>query len=161
MTMMRVEHINPFIVSLKETFSTMLGWEVCRGQPVLKQGETTRYDVSGVIGLSGNAVGTVVLSFPAHVALKAASAMLMSEATALDDDVLDAVGELTNMVAGRAKAELEEYHLMVSLPSVITGRDHEVHFPSNVTPILIPFETSFGPLALEVGLAPVRAENRA
>jgi len=159
MTTMRAEHINPFIISLKEAFGTMLGWEVSRGQPVLKNGRTVQYEVSGIIGLSGKAVGTVVLSLNSQVALKAASAMLMYEATEIDEDVLDAVGELTNMVAGRAKAELEEYQLMVSLPNVVTGRDYEVHFPSNVTPILIPFETVHGPLALEVGLAPVDEQS--
>jgi chemotaxis protein CheX len=81
--------------------------------------------------------------------------MLMTEATEINDDVLDAVGELTNMVAGAAKAELEEYELMVSLPNVITGRDHDVHFPSNVTPICVSFETDWGELTLEVGLATV------
>ena len=87
--------------------------------------------------------------------MKAASVMLLTEATELNDDVLDAVGELTNMVAGRAKAELEEYELSVSLPNVITGMGHEVHFPSNVTPLSIAFDTDWGPLTLEVGLAPV------
>jgi chemotaxis protein CheX len=81
--------------------------------------------------------------------------MLMMEATEINNDVLDAVGELTNMVAGAAKAELEEFQLQVSLPNVVTGDAHEIHFPSNVTPLSISFETDWGPLALEVGLAPV------
>lgn len=81
--------------------------------------------------------------------------MLMVEATEIDDDVVDAIGELTNMVAGVAKAELEEYELSASLPNVITGDQHEIHFPSNVTPICVHFETDWGPLTLEFGLAPV------
>jgi chemotaxis protein CheX len=82
--------------------------------------------------------------------------MLMCENTEINGDVVDAVGELTNMVAGGAKAKLAEYQLMVSLPNVITGRDHEVRFPSDVTPICVPFSTKWGALALEVGFAPVR-----
>lgn len=152
---MRVEHINPFILSLKNVLQTMLACEARRGTISLKQDNRATHPVSGVIGLSGNAVGTVVLSVSEAFALKAASTMLMAEATELDADVLDAVGELTNMVAGRAKAELEEFELMVSLPNVITGMGHEVHFPSNVTPLLIAFDTDWGPLSLEVGLAPV------
>jgi chemotaxis protein CheX len=155
---MRVEHINPFISSLKNAFRTMLGCEARRGQLVLKRDARTEHFISGVIGLSGKAVGTVVVSFSKELALKAASAMLMAEATEVNDDVLDAVGELTNMVAGRAKSTLEEYEMMVSLPNVITGYGHEVHFPSNVTPISISFETDWGPLALEVGLVPVPEE---
>jgi len=152
---MRTEYIDPFITSVANAFQTMLGCEVRRGKACLKDNGSPKYDVSGVVGLSGKAVGTVVLSLSRQVALKAASVMLMTDATEIDADVLDAAGELTNMVTGAAKAELEEYELMVSLPSVITGRDHDIHFPSNVSPILVPFETDWGPLALEVGLAEV------
>lgn len=152
---MRVEHINPFILSLKNVLQTMLECEARRGAISLKQDNRATHPISGVIGLSGTAVGTVVLSLSESFAMKAASVMLLTEATELNDDVLDAVGELTNMVAGRAKAELEEYELSVSLPNVITGMGHEVHFPSNVTPLSIAFDTDWGPLTLEVGLAPV------
>ena len=154
-TVMRVEHINPFIAAVNTTFRTMLGWEVRRGKPVIKQTRTAEHSVSGVIGLSGKAVGTVVLSFSTPVALKAASALLMEELSEINTEVLDAVGELTNMVAGAAKAQLEEYQLSVSLPNVVTGHNHIVHFPSTVTPIAIPFETDYGPFTLEVALAAV------
>jgi chemotaxis protein CheX len=153
---MQVEHINPFIAALQNTFQTMLSCEARRGSLAVKQDRRAAHEVSGVIGLSGRAVGTVVVSFSTEVALKAASTMLMMEATRIDDDVVDAVGELTNMVAGAAKAELEEYELMVSLPNVVTGPAHEVHFPSEVTPICIAFDTDWGPIALEVGLTAVR-----
>ncbi len=152
---MRVEYINPFIASLKNTFRTMLGCEAQRGQLAVKNSNHAHHPISGVIGLSGKAVGTVVVSFSREVALRAASTMLMTEATEVNEDVLDAVGELTNMVAGGAKAQLEEFQLMVSLPNVITGQDHEVHFPSNVTPLCIHFQTPWGPLTLEVGFAPL------
>jgi chemotaxis protein CheX len=153
---MRVEYINSFISSLDRTFQTMLECKVTRGQPVLKDDVSPKFDVSGVIGLSGKAVGTVVLSFSKEVALQAASHLLMCEHTELDADVVDAVGELTNVVAGAAKSQLAEYELMASLPNVITGRNHEVRFPSDVTPICVPFTTKWGALALEVGFSPVR-----
>ena len=153
---MQVEHINPFISALTNTFQTMLSCEARRGSLAVKQNSKAAHEVSGVIGLSGKAVGTVVVSFSTQVAVKAASTMLMTEATRIDDDVLDAVGELTNMVAGAAKAELEEFQMQVSLPNVITGPGHEVHFPSEITPIEISFDTDWGPLSLEVGLAQVR-----
>lgn len=152
---MRVEYINPFIASLKNTFRTMLGCEAQRGALTVKDSRRAHHPISGVIGLSGKAVGTVVLSFSREVALEAASTMLMTEATEVNEDVLDAVGELTNMVAGGAKAQLEEFQLMVSLPNVVTGQDHEIHFPSNVTPLCIHFQTPWGPLTLEVGFAPL------
>lgn len=151
---MRVEFINPFIASLRHTFRTMLACEVRRESLTLKQDSRAKHYISGVVGLSGRAVGTVVVSFSEKVALAAASTMLMTPVAEIDAETLDAVGELTNMVAGAAKAQLEQYELRVSLPNVVTGRDHEIHFPSNVTPIAIGFETDWGPLSLEVGFAP-------
>ncbi len=152
---MRVEYINPFIASVQNVFTTMLSCEARRGRPVLKDDNRAEHSISGVIGLSGRAVGAAVLSMSEPAAIAAASHLLMSEINEVSDDVLDAVGELTNMVAGAAKAELEEYELMVSLPNVITGEAHEIHFPSDVQPISVPFETDWGPLALAVGLAEV------
>ena len=52
--------------------------------------------------------------------------------------------------------QLEQYNLSVSLPNVITGTDHSVHFPSDVVPFCVPFETDWGDISLEVGSKAVR-----
>ncbi len=155
---MKVEFINPFVNSLTRTFETMLNCQIQRGSLVLKHDTGSSYPISGIIGLSGNAVGTIVLSLSEDVAKQAASVMLMTEMKTIDDDVVDAVGELANMVAGAAKVELEKYELSISLPNVVTGPDHHVRFPSDVTPFCVPFDTDFGPMALEVGFAVVGEE---
>ena len=154
---MKAEYINPFITSAVNAFQTVLSCEIRRGVPTLKSNTKPQFDISGVIGLSGSAVGTVVLSFSSNVALQAAGTMLLTDMTEINSDVIDAVGELTNMVAGGAKAQLEHLNLSISLPNVITGLGHEVRFPSNVTPIVIPFDSDWGPLTVEVGLSEVPA----
>ena len=151
---MKVEHINPFLTSVANTFRTMLGTEVRRGDMSLSDPSQRSFPISGVIGLSGKVAGTVVINLSEEVALKAASTMLMDDIRVVNDDVIDAVGELANMIAGQAKAELEQYDLSVSLPNVITGDDHCIRFPSNSKPICVPFETDLGPLQLEVGFDP-------
>lgn len=154
---MLAEHINPFIRSVVDTFDKMLTCKATRGKLSLATRGSREYPISGVIGLSGKAVGTVVINLSEEVAIKSASAMLLSEITEMNDDVIDAVGELANMVAGQAKAELEEFNLSVSLPSVITGEGHDICFPSNAHPITVPFDTDFGPMQLVVGLETVLA----
>ncbi len=149
----KVDYINPFIEALDHTFSTMVSCKVRRKPPYLKEKNQSLYPISGIIGLSGKVVGTVVLTVSDEVALKSASAMLMMELEQINDDVMDAVGELTNMVAGNAKAKLEEYQLSLSLPNVIRGKDSEIHFPPQAQPITIPFDCDWGPLALEVGFS--------
>jgi chemotaxis protein CheX len=154
---MRAEYINPFISSLVRIFQQMLSCEAKRGAPFIPAANQRRHAISGTIGLSGMAVGTVVVNLPRSVALKAAKTMLMTDTDPAEADLIDAIGELTNMIAGAAKAQLEECELAVSLPNVITGENHAIHFPSNVAPICVPFETPWGPVVLEVGLTAVTA----
>ena len=150
---MKAEYINPFLQATKNAFQTMLECPLERGQVGLLDPAQKSFDICGVIGLSGKAIGTVVLNLSTDVALKATSKLLMADATEVNSDVFDAVGELTNMVAGGAKAQLEQLELSISLPTVISGSSHEIHFPSNVTPISIPFSSPWGPLSVDVGLA--------
>ena len=76
---------------------------------------------------------------------------------AFDADVCDAVGELANMVAGAAKAQLEQLSLSLSIPNVVSGPQHKVHYPSNVQPVSARFESEIGDFAVEFGFTPVSA----
>ena len=147
-----VDYINPFLTSAINVFRTMAACELTRGKPYLADGTQTTHEISGVIGLSGKAIGTVVLSLGEPVALKVTAAMLGEEPPEMNSDVIDAIGELTNMIAGSAKAQLEHLEMSVSLPSVIVGRNHRVAFPRDIQPIAIPFESAWGPVCVEVGL---------
>ena len=158
---MQVEHINPFLTALSNTFSTMLAAEAHRGDLTLGDPKTRHFPISGLIGLSGKASGMVVINLSTEVALKAASAMLMEEKVEVDEEVVDAVGELANVIAGQAKTELQQYELSVSLPNVIIGEDHEIRFPSATPPLVVPFKTDFGPLRLEVGFEASQAATPA
>lgn len=149
---MKVEYINAFVLSIISVFRTMLGTELVRGDPFVKDGFQPRHDISGIIGLSGNAKGTIVLSLDRDSALKATEALLGEAPHQIDADVVDAVGELANMIAGGAKAKLEQFQLSVSLPSVITGKGHCIEFPSRAKPICIPFDCTWGSVDVEVGL---------
>src|SRR5215475_8566039 len=98
------QYINPFLTSAVNVFRTMLNCELTRGAPFLKGHQRPDHEISGVIGLSGKAAGTVVLSLSRDVALKATEAMSGEQSSSINSDVVDAIGELTNMIAGSAKA---------------------------------------------------------
>ena len=72
--------------------------------------------------------------------------------TEIDAQVVDCIGEVTNMIAGAAKSRLEHLQLSLSLPTVVTGGSARVAFPSRATPISIPFRSELGPLIVEVGI---------
>jgi len=87
---MQAEHINPFLTSVCNTFSTMLQCEARRGEISLAETSGQKFPISGVIGLSGKAAGTVVINLSKEVALKGASlasACGYSKATSLENCV--------------------------------------------------------------------------
>lgn len=155
---MKVEYINPFLQSTIAVFDTMLDCELIRKEPFVKKGCHPEHEVSGIIGLSGKARGTVVLSLSKNAALRATEALLRDPPAEINADVTDAVGELTNIIAGGAKARLKHLAMSVSLPTIITGKSHSVEFPKRVTPICIPFDCAWGYVAVEVGLIEEPAE---
>ncbi|MGD0518751.1 MAG: chemotaxis protein CheX [Thermoguttaceae bacterium] len=118
----------------------------------MKNGTQPNHEISGIIGLSGKAKGMVVLSLSREAALSVAGIMLDSQPQEINSDVADAVGELTNMIAGAAKAKLDHLEMNLSLPTVITGKTHCIDFPKRTMPICIPFDCKWGPVTVEVGI---------
>ena len=142
---MDVRFINPFVASIQNVFETMVNTKVKVGRPQVKRAGLVSAEVSGIIGLSGDAQGCVVLSFSTGVACKAASAFAGKELTVTHPDFADAIGELANMVAGNAKKDFPGCQVRISLPSVVIGPGHAVSQSKNSPFLVIPCETEFGP----------------
>lgn len=152
---MQVEYINAFIDSTINALKTMAMTTPKREEvKVKKDGESPTYDVSGLIGLAGEAVGSVVLSFPEDTALKIVSNFVGEEVTSISQDVLDAIGELTNIVAGGAKKVFSEhgYSFKISIPNVVQGKEHKINRPKDVPCISVSFSSDAGPFVIELSL---------
>jgi chemotaxis protein CheX len=149
---MNVAFVNPFITSTIKTFKTMLGVDVAPGKPLIKTDLQPTYDVSGIIGLSGEAQGAIALSFSESTALKVVSGMLGIELTTIGMEVTDGIGELANIIAGFAKQDFRDFSLSISLPNVIVGRNHRITSPSGSPTIMVPFNGSIGLFCMEVSL---------
>ncbi len=152
---MKVEYINAFIESTINALKTMVMITPKRDKiSVKKDGESASFDISGLIGLAGEAVGSVVLSFPEETALKVVSNFIGEELTTVDSDVLDAIGELTNIIAGGAKKIFSErgYSFKISIPNVVHGKDHKINRPKDVPCISVTFTSDAGPFAIEISL---------
>lgn len=153
---MQAELINPFINSVVNVISTMCSVNPTPGKPVLKEGGETWGDVTGIIGLAGASVmGNMMLSFDKIAALQVVSKMLMEEYSEINKEVLDAVGEITNMVTGGAKKELSElgFAIEMATPMVISGKGVEINQLAASPVISIPFTFCEGMFVLEANLA--------
>ncbi len=138
-----------FIRSTKDIFDTMLQLEVSPGTPSVKSTNKASHDISGIIGFAGEVEGTAVLSFPKATAYRVCDLFTGSDCSESEEDLCDAIGELTNMIAGSAKAQFEGKEVSISCPSVIIGADHVVHSKKGTVCISIPFSSDCGDFAVE------------
>jgi chemotaxis protein CheX len=88
--------------------------------------------ITGVVSISGAWQGSVVLECAHAHAVAAAEAMFAADPGSLsDDEVGDALGELTNMVGGNVKSLLPAPSAL-SIPSVAEGDNLTVRVPGAV-----------------------------
>jgi chemotaxis protein CheX len=145
-------YIKPFVASIQNVFGTMLQLPVTVGEPRIKTGMAPEHDVSGIIGMSGDVTGNVVLSFKMDAAIAIVSLFCGTKLEAGSADFADAVGELVNMVSGNAKALFKDRKVSISCPSVIIGSGHHVSRPSDVPCVVIPCSTDCGEVTIEIAI---------
>ncbi len=141
----------------EEVFATMLGAPVALDENAKCDPES---GMMALVGLTGNWSGAGTLSCSPGLGNQVATTMFMSEPTpdpcAINDEVLDAVAELTNMVIGNIKNTLEHSlgPMAISIPSVIYGRNF--HFRSLTGKVIasMAFRWNSEPLEIKVVLAP-------
>ncbi|MCL2126856.1 MAG: chemotaxis protein CheX [Treponema sp.] len=136
------QYIQPFIKVCKNVFQEFVGQKVDAKMPYFMEKETVNeWDISAIIGLTGEARGAIVISMKKELAISLTAVLTGMEHKGLDDDVLDAVGELVNIIAGNVKQELEvAFRLVISLPTIVMGREHSINWPeSQARVICIPF----------------------
>ena len=150
--------VQPFIASIQHVFSTMMQLPVVVKEPREKTSPTTSFDVSGIIGLSGDVVGNVVLSMRMQTAEQIVALFCGTRLNSHSPDFADAIGELLNMIAGGAKAHFEGRLASMSCPTVILGQ-HTVARPGGVPTIAIPCYTDCGELVIEVTLKEISANR--
>jgi len=144
--------INPFIEATLHVLETMASTRAEAGEPYLKKDQVARGDVSGVIGMTGEIRGTISISFSEASILPIVSNMLGEEMKEMNEEIKDAVGEVTNMISGQARKRLDEQgrSLKAAIPTVIMGKDHSITHMTTHPIIAIPFSTDNGEFTIEV-----------
>lgn len=158
MSELKIQLISPFVEAAREVFGTFAGTQIRRRDLYLKQGYQMFGEVSAIIGLSGTVTGTCALSLKARAAVRTVEKMLMEPLPQGADcvEVRDGVGEMVNMIAGKAKATLSstQYKFDITLPTIISGASHEFFQKRGTHCVVVLFETEEKDLfTLEVSVA--------
>jgi chemotaxis protein CheX len=149
-----IESINRSVLNV---FSTMLGVELGSGAASVERSTPDANDgVVSFIGVAGSWAGTGSVSCSPTLACRICSLMLMTEATSVDEEVLDAVAELTNMIVGNVKTDLENEvgPLGLSIPTVVFGRNFRTKSAGSTEWIVTRFFWEGETLLVKVCLAP-------
>jgi len=151
---MNVAIINPFVESTLRSLDMMAGIHAEKVGIELKEDLITTYDISAIIGLTGETSGSIIISMPEQLACKIAANMLMEDIPSMNQAVEDAIGEIGNIVVGDARRSLiqDGFSLSISIPTVVIGSGHKISRSGDVPCIAIPFTTEFGDFEVNVGL---------
>ncbi|MDR1058669.1 MAG: chemotaxis protein CheX [Treponema sp.] len=122
------QYIEAFASVCTTVFKAMLNYDLEAGAPFyINRDKVKAWDVSALIRLSGEARGLVALSMKTDLAIAIAGKLTKKRHRFLDEEVIDAVGEMANIIAGNVTQKLENlFNLNISLPRILTGIGHEI-----------------------------------
>jgi len=150
---MDVRYINPIVESVHHLFSTMLETDLIVSKPFLTlDADAQRADVSAVIEISGDAKGWVALRFPMRSAVTTAGRFAQDDVSSNQEHLLDALGEMANIIVGRAKAKLSDLTCGISLPRVALGALPVPIAPKGTPRLVLPCDSPLGRFCVEVEL---------
>jgi chemotaxis protein CheX len=151
------ELVRAICAATEDVFTTMLNLSVTPGDVFVEKEEAVPSSgVVSLIGLAGPWVGSGSLACSAGCASKIASALLMTTYDAINEDVLDAVAEVTNMIIGNVKTALEAKlgSMGLSTPTVIYGRNFQTRSTGNQEWTVVPFNLGEDRMCVQVCITP-------
>lgn len=150
-----VSIVNPLIGAVTEVLKSMAHVELDRGVPFVRKDPRERpssSDISGIIAMNSDRfLGSLAICFSESLALTVYENILGAKAPSLDDDVKDLVAELTNIIFGHAKRDLNAtgHTIAPAIPSVATGKGHSISHGVEGLCVCVPFSAQAGSLVVE------------
>jgi chemotaxis protein CheX len=136
------EIVSMVVGATSEVFVTMLNLPLEPLEAHQEPVHPATYDgVVALLGVAGPWTGTGRISCSPEFACAMAGALLMSSYESVDEDVMDAVAEVSNMVIGNVKTLLEERigPLGLSIPAVIYGKSYKTRCAGVMEWTVVPF----------------------
>lgn len=148
---MEARIINLFIDATLHVLGTLAGAQFEVQKPQLKADSAASGAVAGVILLSGALTGSVALRFDRACVLQVVSSMLGEEMQAINQDITDAVGEITNMVSGQTSQKLADLTAGIAIRpgEVVMGKGGIPGQKPGAPVIVVPLVGPTGSLNLE------------
>jgi chemotaxis protein CheX len=145
--------VNPFIEGTLHILDTTAFVKVKPSSPFIKKDQKSLGDISGFLEITGDISGTAAVTFSEKSILGIVSAMFGEEMTRINEEITDAVGEISNMVAGHVTTKISETgkKVKVKFKEIKSGAGSPIQHHAGVPHVLaIPFRTTQGKVVIEV-----------
>ena len=145
--------VNPFVVSAIEIVQELEGEKPARGELSLKNDSIQTQGVATVIGITGKIEGRLILDISKDTACKLAEFILKENFAEFNELVESAMGEMANLITGRAVSILNEigYSIKITPPTLFSGNDLKVS-DRKLEMLVIPLDCKSGKLLINVAL---------
>jgi chemotaxis protein CheX len=145
--------IDELTAATRDVFQTMVFQEVEASSPI--PGDTPRpgANVVGTVAFAGKTSGLVVFYSAMETAVVITASMLGIEPASVNGELHDAIGELTNMIAGSFRTRMAHAKgetWAISVPTVTVGSDFTTKYVSDVQRVLCPFRLNNAELFVEL-----------
>jgi chemotaxis protein CheX len=110
----------------EEVFAMMVGTAL---SPIAENDAQEPAGFTAMVGFAGALTGVLTIRCDRKSAAVMASKMLGLDGSEGSEQQWDAIGEICNMVAGNFKAKVDglQDKCLISVPTVITGGDYQMH----------------------------------
>ncbi len=154
---MQSKYINIFIDATIKVLETMAFVKPVVGETFTWEKDKTVAEVIGVIDFSNedeSIKGFMTIGFTNPSIIQIVSNMLGEEFDTMDDEVREAVGEIANMISGQARQKLSLINtkLEAGLPTIISGKELEIHAAEEGRITMVNFEIEKGSFELGICL---------
>ncbi len=118
--------LNALDEAAAEVFSMMMNVECLPDMNLSLEADET---LTAVVGLAGIVSGAFVLRMGKRAALSMAQSLTGTEIESVDSTVMDALGEVCNMLAGawKSKTPTLASECMLSVPTIVSGKNYNIY----------------------------------
>jgi len=155
MTSVKDPVLSHLLASSREVLEAMIGRSVTFSLPIEGEALRPRSNVVGTSAFTGSIGGGLVAFYTTLETAKVLTATMLGIPATTDDEVIDAIGEITNMIAGalRTKMAADGDLWAVSIPTVTVGSDFYTKCVRDVRRVLCPLKIDEHELFIELIVA--------
>ena len=146
-------HLEPFVAAARDVLEQELGCEVRAGKLAVAADTCTSQEVTAIIGIVGQLTGMAMYGMSEATALAIVGQLMGSPVEELDDLALSGIGELANVITGRATTLIARLglHVDIAPPVLLQGAGSRVS-TAGIQRLVVPLVTDFGTVEAQLAV---------